>query len=357
MKEPKHNPKEVLDRMKLLMKYDTSKTLNENVQTINEEATIGNTAIGTGTGAALGAGYGAIASTGALGGLGTSVGGGSLAVGTALAPGLGAAGATALGASVIGGAAALALTPLILWYMDKDNAKSKVQRIINYCVSDKDKISKVKREVPETTIRDLSDSLADAMRGVGTNEEQVYNAFKSLKTASDFCALVDRFNKDYGSEGDLLEWLDSDFDATSEWEQIFRPIRNVVEDTLLNIKDPIIEDNCKTNPDDPACKKTPVIVNPPKPGPVTSKFKSCSDNLPIAKWCKNSTVSKVQACIGGIKVDSKFGDQTASAIKNLGFSGDEITQDVIDKACNKTPTVTGTPKTPWQDEEGDTEEL
>ncbi|MEY4334403.1 MAG: hypothetical protein RLZZ196_3147, partial [Bacteroidota bacterium] len=43
MVQPKYNPKEALERAKLLMKYDTSKTLTENTEplkTINEEAEI-----------------------------------------------------------------------------------------------------------------------------------------------------------------------------------------------------------------------------------------------------------------------------------------------------------------------------
>jgi hypothetical protein len=257
MVQPKYNPKEALERIKLMMEYDSSKTLSENVEVINEQDTATKTAISTGvaagTGAAVAGGAAAanVATTTALGsGAYSAMGlGASLGVESAV-------GAAALGGAVFAGAAALALTPLVIWYMDKDNAKPKVERIIKYCVSDKDKISKVPREVQDTTIRDLSDKLYDAMEGAGTNEESVYSVFKSLKTASDFCALVDRFNKDYGSKGDLIEWLDDDFDATSEWEQIYRPIRNVVEDTLLTIKDETIEDKCKTNPNDPDCKKT-----------------------------------------------------------------------------------------------------
>jgi hypothetical protein len=256
MVQPNYSPKEALEKMKLLMKYDTSKTLNENVETVREQNTAGKTAIATGIGAGTGA---AIAAGATAANVGTAT---ALGAGAYSAMGLGASlgvqgtvAAAALGGAVFAGAAALALTPLVIWYMDKDNAKPKVERIIKYCVSDKDKISKVPRKVADTTIRDLSDKLYDAMEGVGTDEEAVYGVFKSLETASDFCALVDRFNKDYSSEGDLLEWLDDDFDASSEWEQIFRPIRNVVEDTLLTIKDDTVEDICKTNPDDPSCKK------------------------------------------------------------------------------------------------------
>ena len=37
MIQPKYNPQEALDRIKLMMKYDTSKTLNENKKVIEEQ--------------------------------------------------------------------------------------------------------------------------------------------------------------------------------------------------------------------------------------------------------------------------------------------------------------------------------
>jgi hypothetical protein len=345
MIQPNYSPKEALEKMKLLMKYDTSKTLNENVEVIKEQNSVGKTAVATGVGVGTGVAYGAAASAGALGGLGTAAAGTSLALGTTIAPTLGAAGAAALGAGIIVGAAALALTPLVIWYMDKDNARPKVERIIKYCVSDKDKISKVPRKVADTTIRDLSDKLYDAMEGLGTDEEAVYGVFKSLETASDFCALVDRFNKDYGNRGDLLEWLDDDFDASSEWEQIFRPIRNVVEDTLLTIKDDTVEDICKTNPNDPSCKKD---VKKEEGGgggggARKSKYTSCPETFPIKQTCKNNKIKEIQACLNmPTKYQTgNFGPITQGYLEKANVSGTEITQDSYDKVCNKnTSTVT-----------------
>ena len=36
MVQPKYSPEEALQRIKLMMEYDTSKTLNENVETIKQ---------------------------------------------------------------------------------------------------------------------------------------------------------------------------------------------------------------------------------------------------------------------------------------------------------------------------------
>ena len=332
MVQPKYSPQEALEKMKLMMKYDSSKTLNENRQIISEqEPTLANTALATGIGAGTGLSAAALgAGTLASG----SVGGGAMAVGAALGAASGSGAALALGASVIGGAAALALVPLVMWYMDKDEAKPKVERIMQYCKTDSAKIAKINRENSESEIRNLSDQLYDAMNGMGTDEEKVYGAFKSLKSASDFCALVTRFNRDYGSQGDLLEWLDGDFDSTSEWDQIFRPIRDIVEDTLLSIKDDSIEEKCNANPNDPSCKKN-IKKNVKKEG--GSGYKSCSGTY--SKGCKSDVIAKVQGCLG-LVTDGKFGPKTQSALSGKGFT--TFTDADVTKICNKNTTVVDT---------------
>jgi hypothetical protein len=323
MVQPKYSPEEALQKMKLMMKYDSSKTLNENRQIISEqEPTLANTALATGIGAGTGLGAAALGAGTLAGG---SVGTGAMAVGAAF-PGVaaGSGAALALGASVLGGAAALALVPLVMWYTDKDEAKPKVERIMQYCKTDYDKIAKINRGNSESEIRNLSDQLYDAMNGLGTDEEKVYGAFKSLKSASDFCALVTRFNRDYGSQGDLLEWLDDDFDSTSEWDQIFRPIRDIVEDTLLSIKDDSIEEKCKANPNDPSCNK-----KVKKEG--GGGYKPCTGTY--QKGCKSDVIAKVQGCLG-LVTDGKFGPKTQAALSGKGFT--TFTDADVTKICEKT---------------------
>jgi hypothetical protein len=363
MIQPQYSPQEALDRIKLMMKYDTSKTLNENVQVISEQATLtstaGSTALGAGLGVtAAGLGAGTIAS----GSVGTT----AMAVGTALGAAEGTGAALAIGASVLGGAAALAIVPLAMWFIDKDTAKPKVARIIQYCTTDATKIAKIKRGNSDAEIRNLSDQLYDAMEGLGTDEEKVYGAFKSLKTASDFCALVNRFNKDYGSEGDLLEWLDGDFDASDEWEQIFRPIRDVVEDTLLSIKDeaPVVDANRQSKINLLYCSVkngvidnvlsefngekweefvtknaiTPAEIETAKKsctggkktddGGGGSGYKSCTGTYQFG--CKSDVIAKVQKCIG-VGADGKFGPKTRAALNGKGIT--TFTDADVDKIC------------------------
>jgi hypothetical protein len=335
MVQPKYSPEEALERVKLMMKYDTSKTLNENKKVISEQDYLAGTAIGAGTAAgtaaaiAGGAAAANVATTTALGAATYS----AMGVGATLAPTLGVTAAAALGAGVIAGAAGLALTPLIVWYMDKDDAKPKVERMVQYCTSDAAKIQKIQRGLGDGEIRNLSDQLYDAMEGVGTDEEAVVGAFKSLKTVSDFCALVTRFNRDYGSEGDLLEWLDDDFDQTSEWMQIFRPLRDIVEDTLLSIKDDTTEKDCAADPNQAKCKGGGGGGGGSTGG---GGYKDCAGSY--TKGCKAEAIKKVQGCLG-LVADGKFGPKTEAALKAKGFSS--FTDAEVDKICNKptTPTV------------------
>ena len=70
-------------------------------------------------------------------------------------------------------------------------------------------------------------------------------------------------------------------------------------------------------------------------GSGQSKYKQCSETLPIAMYCKNSTVSRVQGCLGftGRDLDGKFGPTTSGALITKGLDGQSITQASIDKAC------------------------
>ena len=80
---------------------------------------------------------------------------------------------------------------------------------------------------------------------------------------------------------------------------------------------------------------------PPNPYPPTpSKYKTCPDTFPIAMYCKNETVRKVQGCLS-IKTDSAFGPGTQSALVAKGLPGTEITQNTVDVACGSkvTPVV------------------
>jgi hypothetical protein len=379
MKQPKYNPQEALERIKLMMEYDSSKTLDENKKTISEQYVAPTVAAGA-TGAALGAG--AVAAS-------TTTAGASVIVPVMSALGVGA---TAAGA-IVGGAAAIAVLPLVYWLVTKDTGANKVKKMFEMCSSDSAKIAKLPRKLQDTDLRSISDDIEDAIindsfgfQG-GTDEEKLFGAFKKLEsgTASDFCALVTIYNKNSDS-GDLFDDLDSDIDAESEWKQIFRPIRNCVEDSLLSIKDdaPIKTDGGKTGwakypcvVSHPNAKKTadssggvvylingvyyygngrkmlanrtmgnytcndPEFKTERKGGVKTGgSFTDCPENMPIKYGCKNETIKTVQACLKDkhqmdLKDDGKFGPKTKQALIDIGQNGDQIDSGTIIAACKE----------------------
>lgn len=325
MVQPKYSPEEALQKIKLSMSYDMSKTLNENKEVMSEQYVAPAVAAGA-TGAAIGTGVASVGS-GAL--LGASMGPLAMTVGGAL-PGVAASTGTALlaGSAVIGGAAALAILPLVYWYATKDTGANKVKKMFEMCSSESSKIAKLPRKLQDTDLRSITDDIEDAIvndsfgfQG-GTDEEKLFGAFKKLEsgTASDFCALVTFYNKNSDS-GDLFDDLDSDIDAESEWKQIYRPIRNCVEDSLLTIKDETIKD-CKQDPKQAKCKK---LVK------TGQTYKPCSGTYSFG--CKSDVIAKVQGCLG-LVADGKFGPKTKTALSGKGIT--TFTDADVPKICSST---------------------
>lgn len=309
MVQPKYSPEEALQRVKLMMKYDTSKTLNENKETISEQYVAPTVAAGA-TGAALGAS--AVAAS-------TSTAGASVIVPVMSALGVGA---TAAGA-IVGGAAAVAVLPLVYWLVTKDTGANKVKKMFEMCSTESAKIAKLQRKLQDTDLRSITDDIEDAIindsfgfQG-GTDEEKLFSAFKKLEsgTASDFCALVQYYNKNSDS-GDLFDDLDSDIDAESEWKQIYRPIRNCVEDSLMTLAD-----------------EAPTTSGTTGGGTTGGGYKDCAGSY--SKGCKSEAIRKVQGCLGLVP-DSKFGPKTEAALKAKGFTS--FTDAEVDKICGSKPT-------------------
>ena len=317
---PKYSPEEALQRIKLMMEYNTSKTLDENKKVISEQLAAPAVA-GAVTGAGLGAGA---AATGLVSGTLTGGGMAGLATSAGLATGaVGTAAATA-GFAIVGGAIGLGLLPLVYWFVTKDTGANKVKKMFEMCSSEAAKIAKLPRKLQDTDLRSITDDIEDAIvndsygfQG-GTDEEKLFGAFKQLEsgTASDFCALVKYYNS-HSDSGDLFDDLDSDIDAESEWKQIYRPIRNCVEDSLLTIKD-----------------EAPVTGGGTGGGGTGGGYKSCSGTY--EKGCKSDTIAKVQGCLG-LVADGKFGPKTLAALSGKGFS--KFTDADVTKICEKTTTV------------------
>lgn len=319
--------KEELLRALLLMKYDTKKTLTENQENIKSTLTedvpgvVAGSALG---GAALGAA--AIPSSMAIASGGAGVVAGTTGLAASVATTLGAGFTT--GAAIVGGAAAVAVLPLVYWLVTKDNGADRVKKLIQMCSSESVKISKLERKIDDSTIRSLSDKINDAVNYqtlgfmAGTDEDALFEAFNELKngTASDACALVNKYNQEYG---DLWDDLDSDIDAESEWNQIYRPLRDCVEDSLKDVTD---KDVCKTKPGTVWDEKSQSCVS--SGGGGGTKWKDCY-SFPLTKGCKGDKVSKIQNCLG-ISADGKFGSVTEKELSKQGYST-TVTQEIYDK--------------------------
>ena len=78
----------------------------------------------------------------------------------------------------------------------------------------------------------IADTLRDAVQGIGTDEEAIYSVFKdnanpftSIRTMNEFCSVVKAYESSYGET--LYDDLDSELGHESEWNQIFRPLRDI----------------------------------------------------------------------------------------------------------------------------------
>jgi hypothetical protein len=132
--------------------------------------------------------------------------------------------------------------------------------------------------------------------------------------------------------GDIYNDIDGDIDAPEEWEQIYRPVRDMVKVFMKDIGKQTIQD-CKQNSNQKKCQPIKQVVRNKK---TTSKWHHCKDNY--SKGCTSGVIGKVQACLN-VKVDDKFGPQTENALKNK-TGKTTFTNADVDSICSTTVTTT-----------------
>lgn len=234
MVQPQYSPQEALDRIKLMMKYDTSKTLNENVESIQQP--VNEVAI-----------------------LGFAI------------PWLYAAGAAALAGTGIG--------TWIYNVQGGGDAFSKTQTFLQGCTSlDKN----LKPTQSKGDHREAADSIYNAIQGIGTDEDAIKGAIASMETVADLCAMAKYYNKVYG---DLYDDLDGDLDGESFRQYVWAAIAPIVDDAeedLAKVKEEGGEDGKK---------KTGGGGTSGGGG-----YKSCTGSY--TKGCKSDAIAKVQGCLG-----------------------------------------------------------
>ena len=219
--------------------------------------------------------------------------------------GLGPVGWTILG---VAGVAALGY-----WAFTKDDKMSMIKNLFGICQTSKDK-DMWKKYMSEDEVKKNSGILYHAMDGLGTDEDAVYGVFKSFKSPGDFCAVSERYEKTFKES--LLDALDGDFDYG--WEGIAGPLVEMTKkyaqtESEEYCKDHVKEcaDNlkvyCEKTPDDPKCK---VLETNNETG--KGEYTNC--NGEYHKGCKGPKIVQLQKCLG-VGVDGKFGEETEKALE------------------------------------------
>ena len=256
MVQPKYSPEEALEKMKLMMKYDSSKTLNENIestkQPINEVLPF-------------------------------------IAAGLALLPWF----ATTTGALTTTGLAAAGT-----WLYNVKgggDAFSKTQTFFAGCSSlDKN----LKPTQSKGDHREAADSIYNAIEGMGTNTNAIKGAISSMESVADLCAMYKYYNKTYG---DLYEDLDSDIDGEDFRKYVWSAIAPIVDDAE--------EDLAKVKKEEGG--------GGGGGGSKTGGYTPCTGTY--QKGCKSDIIAKVQGCLG-LVTDGKFGPKTQAALSGKGFT-------------------------------------
>jgi hypothetical protein len=280
MVQPKYNPEEALERVKLMMSYDSKKTLKENVESIkkpiNEIAPLIIPAI------------------------------------TIAAPWLWASGAAAIAG----------IGTWIYNVQGGGDSFSKTQAFFKGC---KTNIKDLKPTVSKSEYRAAADSIYNAIEGIGTNLQSIKAALNSMPTVADLCALNSWYSTQYG---DLYQDLDDDIDGTDFTKYVWSAIAPKVADA---------EDDLEKVKKGGDGKKVGGGVGQSGGGGIKSKYKPCTGTYTFGcKTAPSGPIGVVQGCLG-LSTDGKFGPKTKKALSDKGITS--FTDADITKICQKTTTV------------------
>lgn len=282
---------EELKRALLMMKYDSRKTLTENVQEVNEQSTD----IGLTTGSALGgAAAGAAATAGTMALVGAPLGPVGIGIG-----------------AVVGGVAGG-----VMGYMNQTGTYENTLKIIESCKS-----GVGLPMMSDDAIKSVGTTIYKAIEGIGTDEEAISEAFDDLKTFPDFCKLTEIYENNYGES--LADALDGDFDFPSDWlDYVYTPLRRIIERTKVIDETKL---SASTTTDNGGDTGGGAIT----PSPSLGKYKECSGTY--TQGCYSEKIKEIQTCLGLVP-DGKYGPKTQSALEGAGFSGGFKDSDV-DTIC------------------------
>jgi hypothetical protein len=330
MKQPTYSPQEALERVKLMMGYDMSKTLTENRKIIQEQST---TQVGLATAGGLAASSAAGAGTAA-----------------ALATSLGAAGSAV---PIVGTAAGIVigygLGTLIDWAANHDLGESGFRQVMKACSAKG--VDKLVPKLSKADVRNIAYTIEDAKGQWNDDEDAIEQALREIPTIADLCAVNKKI------PGGLSNFLDDLTDSPDEWKRFTRPLAAMIEDTEIVLTPE--ETDCAKNPNQEKCKKT--LTDEEKirrakacghktweaykasgwkckkgGGGGGSSFKQCKGTYTYL--CMADAIKTVQACLG-LTADGKWGNKTQSKLKSLGYSS--FTDADVQKICGKKTDVEG----------------
>jgi len=293
MVQPKYSPEEALQRAKLMMGYDTRKTLKENRETIEEQTWWKSMLAGAATGGAAG---------------------GAVSVGTLAIPG-----------AVVG-----AILGLVMDLSSGTVSQDKITQLIQACSKNDD-------ELGETTMSDNElDELSDGLNAAfndrawgflpyGTDEEKIKEVFSQIASVPDLCKLVNNYNDAYG---DLIGDLNGDLDGDEEWrDYVSLPLRKAIRTSKEASKK-------KEDVDKAKASAAAGAVAGATAGKNKTGYKPCSGTYSYG--CKSDVIAKVQGCLGGLSQDGKFGPKTKAKLSAKGFT--TFTDSDVEKICSSAET-------------------
>lgn len=122
-------------------------------------------------------------------------------------------------------------------------------------------------------------------------------------------------------------------------EQIKQLILKTIDSQIAaGCKSAVVDVDCKQNPNQEKCKGVDCAKNPDdpkcksKPTPRKSRYKNCTGTYSL--YCKSPKIGEVQSCLGGLTADNAFGPKTLSKLKEKGF-GESFTDADVAKICAK----------------------
>jgi hypothetical protein len=312
MVQPQYSPQEALERVKLMMKYDTSKTLNENKELISEEyhwllpngtITAGSALLGKIPKGAKAFSSLAAARTAAAA---LSTGGAAAGLGS-LGSGIAALATNPVGWAIGG---TIAVGALSYWLYDSINngmpTAAKIESFLNSCSTQSKNLKQV---ASDSEIVSAAEKINAAIEGVGTNEDDIKSAIESMGNVADLCALKTKYDARYGS---LYEDLDGDIDGTDWKTYVWAPMQTIIEKSAEKLEE----------------------VKPIKGGGGSGSgsggYKACKGTY--SKGCISDVISTVQSCVG-LVTDGKYGPKTDAKLKELGYNS--FSDADVNKICNK----------------------